>query len=384
MSIFHTRGPLPPDSPLFKGRQADLSKLTRWCSGEVRHYAMILGARQSGKTSLLLRLGQHLSSAQAVCHIDFEYLSDAAPARVFAALAQELARALGEPSTPGRAVTDALSFSGCLCDLLEAHPTQRVLLLVEELGALPKSSRFALANALRAIFIDRVKPARRALARLMVVVAGNTELYDLAFTEVSPFANICETHYLGDLSSADALSLVSDGLAELEIPAEAADSLAAGIYRRVRGYPYLTQRLAALLEAAYDEGQPLDDDLLERGLDELLSCGDALLEHMRKALLEQDLIGAAQAALSERLRFNRQEEALARLELIGLLAPADGHWSARNPLFARALQTWSADFGRDRPPALHAGLTRIFNAHGTPVGAGFLLRDRRVLTCAHV
>lgn len=56
MSAFIARGPLPPDSPLFRGRAAELARLSRLCQGELQAYATIYGGRQTGKTSLALRL----------------------------------------------------------------------------------------------------------------------------------------------------------------------------------------------------------------------------------------------------------------------------------------------------------------------------------------
>ena len=382
MNIFHVRGPLSPESPLFKGRQSDLDKLMRWCGGEIRHYGILFGARQSGKTSLFLRLEQRLAVSHLVCRMDLEYLSDATPARVFEALAGQFARTFGEPA-PGAEVSDSLSFCEYLCRVFEAHPAQRVVLLLEELGALTKSSRFALANALRAMFNERWT-ARRALARLMVIAAGNTELYDLAHTDVSPFANICEAHYLGDLSEQETFSLIVEGLSMLGIAPDVSTPLGSCIYQHTQGYPYLVQRLGQALENAYEAGQALGNETLEQAVTDLVCCGDALIEHMRKALIERNLMPDAQSALTEKLRFSRHEEALARLELIGLVRPESGYWQVRNPLFARAAQSWLADTGRSQQSALHGGLVRIFDQDNLPVGAGFLLSDRRVVTCGHV
>lgn len=383
MSVFQFRGPLQPDSPLYKGRQTDLEKLVRWCKGEVQHYGIIFGARQSGKSSLLLRLEQRLSSSHVVCHADFEYLSEASPARVFGALAQDFARAFSQ-TVPNSEIPDALCFSEYLCQLLEVHPAQQVVLLIEELGALPKTSRFALANALRAIFNDRQRTNRRALARLMVIVAGNTELYDLAYTDVSPFANICESHYLVDLSESEALGLVQDGLSTLDVPLDVSAQMGSSIYKLVHGYTYLTQRLGHALEAELENGAPLNDEVLEQAVADLIICGDPLVSHLQKALLEQDLMPIAKSVLNEKIRFNRHEEGLARLELAGFIRPENGFWYVRNPLFACAVQNWLADSERMEQSALHRGLVRVLNWQGDPVGAGFLVDHNRVITCAHV
>ena len=383
MSVFQFRGPLSIGSPLYKGRQIDLNKLLRWCQGEVQHYGIIYGARQSGKSSLLLRLEQQLYSTHAVCHADFEYLTEATPARVFGALAQVFARAFEQP-LPDAEIPDALRFSEYLYQLLDLYPAQRVVLLIEELGALPLPGRFALANALRAMFNERQRSSRRAFARLMVIVAGNTELYDLAYTDVSPFSNICETHYLVDLNAAESVSLIQDGLTTLGVPADQGAAYGQSIYQLAHGYPYLTQRLGHALETALEDGEKLNDTLLEKAAEDLITCGDPIVTHLQKVLLEQNLFPAAKTVLTETLRFNRHDEALARLELAGLIRPEDGYWRVRNPLYHRAVRTWLDSAEESTLIALQKGLVRIFNLHNIPVGAGFLIEGGGILTCAHV
>jgi hypothetical protein len=384
MSVFSYHGPLLPDSPRYQGRQTDLKKLLRWCQGDVQHYGILLGARQSGKSSLFLRLEQRLTPTHVVSLTDFQALSEASPSRAFGFLAQDIARAFSYPD-PGAELADGMTFMNFLAQVLDAHPGQRAVLLIEEMGALPVSTRFALANTLRAIFHARQRPNTRSLARLMVLVAGNMELYDLAYTDVSPFANICETHYLVDLPESDAVVLIQEGLAELDIPTEQGQALGHEIYAFAHGYPYLTQRLGAALEAALDDGQPLSQETIEQSAINLIESGnDTVLKHLKKVLEEHALLPAAQEAMENPPRFNRLEEDLARLELAGFLRPDSGLWQVRNPLFARALRSWLEADKKTRAHALQSGLVRLLNARGAPVGAGFLVSANRVLTCAHV
>jgi V8-like Glu-specific endopeptidase len=331
----------------------------------------------------MLRLEQQLSASYIVCHKDFEYLSGATPAQVFNALAEDFARAFSMPITATE-ISDALNFTDYICQLLVENPNQRVVLLIEELGALPRPSRFALANALRAIFQDRQRPTRRMLTRLMVIITGNTELYDLAYTEVSPFANICETHYLVDLGETEAISLIQDGLSMLNVPLDQSALLGASTYRLVHGYPYLTQRLGHALEIAFENGEQLSEDVLERTSEELITCGDPVLSHLHKVLIEQDLLSAAQSVLNEKIRFSRLEEALARLELAGFIRPDNKFWRVRNSLYAQAVKYWLEDLGGPEHDPLRPGIVRLFSKRGAPVGAGFLVDGNRVMTCGHV
>ncbi len=383
MNNFYFRGPLPLGSPLYKGRTADLEKLIRWCEGEPRHYGIVFGARQSGKSSLLLRLEERLTNSRVVCRTDFEYLSNAAPARIFSALAQGFSCAL-EGSNRELEIRDALQLGDYLCGLLEAHPSTRIVLLVEELGALPKPSRLVLANALRAIFNDRVRPTRRALNRLMVIVAGNTELYDLTYTEVSPFANICESHYLNDLSQSEAEELICDGLAEYGLQEFELQAAGRQIYDVAHGFPYLTHRLGHVLAEALDGGVAINSEIIRLGMNDMIMGDDSLIRHLERSLIEKNLFSAAQMLLKESPRFDRHDEQMALLELAGFIRPENGRWVVRNQLFAHAVEHWLKDFNIPEFEPLRTSLVRILNRGDSPVGAGFLVDGNRILTCGHV
>jgi hypothetical protein len=337
MSAFRYRGPLSPTDALFHGRQSELRQLTRWCQGEVQNYGIVYGGRQNGKTSLLYRFEANLPNGVQGCRVDFQNLPSGDSAQVYAYLARQVSQALGfVMSTPP---SDAPSLTDCLCDGVAQSNARLVVLLLEELGALSEPARHNLANTLRAIFTNRYSNTCRPLARLLVVLAGSIELYDLASHQVSPLNNICEKLYLTNLSRADAEDIVTTALAELDVPESQAVTLATSICARVQGHPYLTQRLGAFLEDAVNDGLPLSEALLDDGEAAILS-DDPLLLHIQGALEEYHLMDAVGELLSGQRRFSRQAEDLARLELLGLAHPIDGRWVVRNPLLRQALEGW--------------------------------------------
>lgn len=350
MSAFIARGPLPPDSPLFRGRAAELARLSRLCQGELQAYATIYGGRQTGKTSLALRLLAQLAAPTFSCRVDFQELPGADAAQVYAHLARCVGEAVALSDVHATAadraillgvadtINDAPGLTGFLCQALNRPWIQRWVLVLEELGALPSATRHALANVLRALFSSRFDAPRRPLAKLVVILTGSVELYDLAVTEVSTLHNICEALYLPDLSETDAVELVAGGLAAGR-PAADATALGRAVYAWVRGHPSLTQHLGSLLEERGLAGEPLTPECVAAMAERLLR-GDGLLRHLRRALNEQQLCTAAQTLLAERLRFSRLDEELARLELLGLAAEREGYWAVRNPLLERALRTW--------------------------------------------
>jgi hypothetical protein len=340
MSVFIYRGPLPPDSPMFRGRTAELAQLTRLCQREVEAYAIVYGGRQTGKTSLLLRLATSLPAHVRICRMDFQGLPGATTEQVYAYLAQRVAASLPHLETAPD-IQNAPGLIEFLSRAVSYPETGQLVLLLEELGAIPRESREDLAHVLRSVFTNRFDPAYRSLTRLMVVLAGGIELYELAATQVSPLQNICEPIYLPDLSEAEAIGLAKDGLTDLGLDPAEAESLGLAIYAHVGGHPYLVQRLGGALETDMASGQPPAQDLVSRAVEQLLS-GDSLLHHLRTALDTHHLLAASQDLLEGRLRFSRLDDEMARLELLGLAREVNGYWTARGRLLARALQDWLA------------------------------------------
>lgn len=348
MSAFIYRGPLPPDSPLFRGRKTELARLLRLCRGEIQAYAILYGGRQTGKTSLALRLAAQLPPDNVACRVDFQETPGVGAAQVYTHLARRVGEAVAldaaHANEADRAallgvaeiVADAPALTGFLSQALSRPWIRRFVLVLEELGALPLAARHDLANVLRALFTGRFDPVRRPLAKLIVILTGSVELYDLAATEVSTLHNVCEAFYLSDLSEVDAVGLVASGLAEVGAPSDP-ESLGRDVYAWMHGHPYFTQRIGGLLAERCDAGESLAQDCVTTSVEHLLR-GDALLHHLRRALAEQDLDAAARALLDEQPRFSRLDEDLARLELLGLATERDGRWAVRNRVLAEALR----------------------------------------------
>jgi hypothetical protein len=344
MEGFICRGPLSPDSPLFRGRAAELTQLIRLCQGEVEAYAIVYGGRQTGKTSLLLRLATQLPEAVRTCQVDFQGLPGATTEQVYTYLAHRVVDSL--PYLKAASEVPTVETASKLTEFLHqsvSHPeTGQMVLLLEELGALPRESREDLAHVLRFIFTNRFDSSYRALTRLMVVLAGGIEMHELAATEVSPLQNVCEPIYLPDLSEKDAIGLVTDVLTGLGVRHMEAETLSQAIYDHVGGHPYLTQRLGKMLGEGLVDGEPITpNDVVESAVEQLLS-GDPLLQHLLRGLFEHHLLAASRSLLEDRLRFSRLDDEMAQLELLGLASEVDGYWTVRNQLLARALEDWLA------------------------------------------
>ena len=320
---------LGPESPLFRSRQAELARLVRLCLGEVTAYVVLYGGRQNGKTSLLIRLEAALRPGVAVCRLDFQLIKDASAAHAFAFLAEQIAQVV--PLAPDwRGVCDGPTFQTFLSQTLDRPEPTRLVLLLDELGALPAATREALAHALRSLFHTRlVVPA---LTKLQILFSGGVELYDLVLTEASSLYNICQDVYLTDLAQPEAVALVADGLRGCGLDGATATAFGAAVYRSAQGHPYFTQKLGGLLEGALRDGAGLGPTSLADAVRQIRQGGDPLLRRIRDDLREYELEDAARRLLSDPPPFNRLDDQMARLELVGLAKPAGEHWAPRNPL----------------------------------------------------
>jgi hypothetical protein len=224
-----------------------------------------------------------------------------------------------------------------LTQALGTADVSRLVVLLDELGTLPDATRDDLGNVLHAMFHARL--ITPALAKLQMVLTGGIELHHLVVAEVSTLHNICEEIYLGDLSKADAIALVADGLEPLGIPRADGEQVGRAIYAWVQGHPYLTQRLGSLLGLTVRHGEALTSDSVHQAVHQMVQS-DTLLGHFWRSLREQGLEAAAQRLLTAPPRFSRLFDALARLELPELAKDVAGQWDARNPLLEMALRDW--------------------------------------------
>jgi hypothetical protein len=305
---FHSRGALSPTSPLFRGRQAELTRLLQLCQGDVTAYVIVYGGRQTGKTSLLLQLERQLHGTVRVCRVDFQSVPGATAPRMYGFLAQQIAAVLPLNPTPD-AVSDPPSLVQFLTQALGTAEVSRLVVLLDELGALPDAARDELGNVLRAMFYARL--ITPALAKLQMVLTGGIELHHLVVAEVSTLHSICEEIYLGDLSAADAIALVADGLEPPGIPRADGEQVGRAVSAWVQGHPYLTQRLGHLLAQAHQRGDPLTTARLHAAID-TVQRHDVLLRNLYNKLTEYQVWDAARRMLTNPPRFSRLDDAMAR------------------------------------------------------------------------
>jgi hypothetical protein len=299
-------------------------------------YVALIGARQTGKTSLLLRLRRRLLDEG---HMPV-YL-DLSPARnedeeawyryLRSVVLFQLKRVGAGVSVPP--IGDRFDLREALMQVsLELPSSRHVVFLIDEMGALPRGIAERFLSMLRTIYNER--EAFPEFRRYVFVMAGAFIPEELVGQpSISPF-NVASRVYTGDADR--------DGLAPLvhnleSVGYRVSDEVINGIHGWTGGHPYLTQRLCSLLERRRDSHLTLqlvdtaaDDALGDRNIGRVYDNLDRLPEERR--VLHRVLVR------DDPLRFNRASPLIARLELVGVIKPdTDGYCTVRNAIYERAL-----------------------------------------------
>lgn len=338
--LFRTRGPLrlPDDRDLMVDRP-ELRRILRLAhQPSVTQYVALLSARQTGKTTLLLQLMDLLQDIYACVFIDLSVLrgQDAPTCFRFVAfrLISELRALLGDdlPLPDTEPVESSVEFLEFLYSLARTVPMPRIVLLVDEVGALAPEVSDVFYNTIRTVFTQG-RGMSSYLAKYLFIFSGAVDLYGLTFGTNSPL-NICEKVYLNDLELAQVAQIVSRfELLGATVASEAAEA----IYALTSGHPYLTVRLCSLLESA--EVGEVTVAKVHWAASQLLVEDD----NIRHLLYELENMPAARRRLygivvdKQSIPFSRNNPILAALEMIGAIR-AIQPCTVRNQLYARALE----------------------------------------------
>ena len=151
-----TDGPVDPESPFFVGRGAELKTLNAWLS-ETGCVGAVMGARQTGKTSLLLKLRHTLREKYSFAFVDLQAVEGADIQECFRYIAAEAWEQLTADSTPVSSLpANGQDFLGSLRSLSAESTGVRSILILDELGALPPETAMRLASTIRALFTNRL------------------------------------------------------------------------------------------------------------------------------------------------------------------------------------------------------------------------------------
>ncbi len=333
--MFVTNGPVPPESRLFVGRASELKRMQTWLA-DTNCVGAVLGARQTGKTSLLLKLRHELRDKYAFVFVNLQGIEGAPEQECFSYIAEQMLEQLAESisrEAPPSLPTDGKTFSTFLREFSRKTHALRIIVILDEIGTLPPGASVRLASTIRAAFSDRfVKPE---LARYVFLLSGATVMLELTTGKNSPLANVTEKIYLGDLSLEETGQLLAEPFGGTG-PRSLA-RINRGLHHWTRGHPYWTQLLAGDLAGRPD---PPTKRAINEIVEELLRTEHRNLPHVIRLLKADDALwNLVESVLNGvPLHFSRADAAIAKLELIGILKDQGGRCAIRNLIYQRAMQ----------------------------------------------
>lgn len=332
--VFKTEGPLlEKDSHLYIERAEDRRIVANIRRG---NYVALLGARQMGKTSLLLKLRRQLvGEGHLPIYLDASPVADRDEGAWYAHFRDGIARELKENGADASVpdMRDHLGFREGMRNLSLHLPTsQQAIILLDETGSLPPSVSDGFFSTVHAVFNEReTVPAFR---RYLFIMAGTFIPKELTRDLSIKSFGIATCVYSSDIDF-EGLALLARNLerAGWTVP----DEVIARIYDWTGGHVYLTQRLFSLLEQG--RRTPLTRRLVDQAVSEVLDDRNirSICYELSASLDEEQMLQRILAG-KKRVRFNRASRVVARLELMGLIkVDADGYCTVRNAIYRKAL-----------------------------------------------
>ena len=300
------------------------------------NYITVLGARQTGKTSLLYHLIGHLpSEAYIPVLIDLSPIRDADKAQLYHFVSSRIAAqlALDEPLTPGLgSIPSQIEFQDFLKRAAQkAGTSSRILVMLDEFEAVPADLREGFFGTIRTVYNER--GIQQEFERYLFLLAGATDPNSLISPEsgLSPF-NISQKVYLEDFD----LEGVQEMVQYLGIPNPSTEkSLAATLFAQTHGHPNLSSKLCVFIkdrpgtsvEAAVEDFSSSGDENIHRVL-------EGLKNHQEETQWVVKLIQGEQTP-----KFDRSSALVARLELLGVIRRGgDGNCAIRNQIYENVLR----------------------------------------------
>ena len=312
------QGPVPLGDLDYAERPFELELVRQVQAGR---WVLLLGPRQHGKTSALLRLRRTLNqNATLTAMVD---LQAKPPFAAYAQLTTWFARKVASALEHEVVIDETDDLSAALTRALPAGVAPVVVLIDEASNIDNDQWRNSFFGQLRAISSERAAAEDGHIAtRLRFVFAGTFRPERLVAEANSPF-NICERIDTADLLVGDILRLAEK--IGLENPTEISEA----IHGAVGGQPYLVQRLLQVNLAADDPSSAFDDEINR------LADSDHISNLFRRVLSDEALSGIVSiAATGQEVALSPGNEDQRFLLILGVMARDGRVLQFRNRLYA--------------------------------------------------
>ncbi len=341
--VFKTRGPLDPtaDAHVCVPRP-ELDQLLRAVHAPtVDAYLALQSSRQTGKTTILYQLRARLRPrGYGAALVDLAVIREQSEAELYRFVASEMLsdlqpvlnkslRGLSAPDLP----TSPVEFRNFLLEIARQTHAPRLVIMIDEVEAVPEKHADAFFGTIRNVFSSRRKEDEAAFDKYLFVFAGAKELHRLTGGSNSPL-NIAERIYLKDFDLAGVRMLVTNfKRASITAP----DQTAQWIYEQTMGHPYLTQKVCSTIEQWHPG--VITQEIVRRAGVQILKSDD----HLEKIILQIDAENRPRQLLEQIVRgksvpFSRLNPAVARLELLGAVRD-NGGCVVRNPIYYAAFRS---------------------------------------------
>ncbi|WJS03179.1 AAA-like domain-containing protein [Roseibium aggregatum] len=322
----HLQGPVPLGDDHYVQRPFEHELLRELMADR---WVLLLGPRQHGKTSALVRLQTELSeNGVPAAIVDLQ----AAPApqsyAEFAAwVGSEVRRQLATADQPNNDSEDI----GVLLGAALPPGNTPAVILVDEASNIPDTRwRNAFYGQLRAISSRRATARPEdAAARLRFVFAGTFRYESLIDAANSPF-NVCERIDTDDLTVDDVCALTCQILGNENAP------LSQPIFEEVGGQPFLVQKLLSKLQGCEEMQAALGAEITKLRTGE----SDHIIDLFRKMLSEPSLAAIGARMVRDGVApVEAADPDFRYMQVLGLARRAGANLVFRNQLYARIAAT---------------------------------------------
>jgi hypothetical protein len=325
---------------------------------------------------LLLKLRHTVQDKYAFAFIDLQGVEGANVEQCFSYVAEEMLVQLADvlPYPPGLSLPkDSKDFLTFLQQFSKRVQAVRVIVTLDEFGALPHDTAVKLAHTIRAVFTSRL--VKDEYSRYVFLVAGATDMLELTTGRNSPLKNVTESVYVGDLPLPQVEQLLAAGFRDTLVPVSA--ELAGSIHGWTGGHPYWTQLLAASLANQSESPTPAT---IKCTIEDLLQTEDKNLPYILRGLQRGNpaLSQIVDSLLKgNSVRFSRSNTHIAELELLGIIKNQSGNCIVRNKIYEEAIPRELATRGASSVAVSNTkGLPTMNNAHALVIGVGSYLNRR--------